>query len=281
MFQKVIDSAKLISMPDIYLKLKELMDEPDYTMAEVALLVGRDPGMAGRFLRVVNSPLYRRIRRIDTVSQAVSLLGLRQVHDIVLSASIAEAFDGIHTDVMDMKKFWQRSFYCAVMTKELGQHCDIRENDRLFLTGLLHDIGHLFMYMAIPDESLNVIVKAKKEERPYFQVERELLGFDYAKAGGYMMQRWQLPISLQVITSSHPKPGTTTQFATEAAMLHIASLLAQSDLEDGEFGVGTFIVDPAAWQLTALSKEKCLEARQTAADQFNEVAENITALDFG
>ena len=281
MFQKVIDSAKLISMPDIYLKLKELMDEPDYTMAEVALLVGRDPGMAGRFLRVVNSPLYRRIRRIDTVSQAVSLLGLRQVHDIVLSASIAEAFDGIHTDVMDMKKFWQRSFYCAVMTKELGQHCDIRENDRLFLTGLLHDIGHLFMYMAIPDESLNVIVKAKKEERPYFQVERELLGFDYAKAGGYMMQRWQLPKSLQVITSSHPEPGTTTQFATEAAMLHIASLLAQSDLEDGEFGVGTFIVDPAAWQLTALSKEKCLEARQTAADQFNEVAKNITALDFG
>lgn len=281
MFQKVIDSAKLISMPDIYLKLRELMDEPDYTMAEVALLVGRDPGMAGRFLRVVNSPLYRRIRRIDTVSQAVSLLGLRQVHDIVLSASIAEAFDGIHTDVMDMKKFWQRSFYCAVMTKELSQHCDIREDDRLFLTGLLHDIGHLFMYMAIPDESLDIIVKAKNEERPYFEVERELLGFDYAKVGGYMMQQWHLPISLQVITSSHPEPGTTTQFATEAAMLHIACLLAQSDLEEGEFGVGTFIVDPAAWQLTALSKEKCLEARQTASDQFNEVAENITALDFG
>ena len=106
MFQKVVKSAQLISLPDIYIKLKELMDDPEYTMAEIALLVGRDPGMAGRFLRVVNSPLYRRIRKIETVSQAVSLLGIRQVHDIVLSASIAEAFEGIQTEVMNMKKFW-------------------------------------------------------------------------------------------------------------------------------------------------------------------------------
>ena len=54
------------------------MDDPDYTMAEVAILVGRDPGMATRFLRVVNSPLYRRIRKIETVSHAVSLLGIRR-----------------------------------------------------------------------------------------------------------------------------------------------------------------------------------------------------------
>ncbi len=124
MFQKVVKSAQLISLPDIYLKLKELIDDPDYTMAEVALLVGRDPGMATRFLRLVNSPLYRRVRKIETVSHAVSLLGIRQVHDIVLSASVAEAFEGIQTEVMNMKKFWQRSFYCAVMTKQLALECE-------------------------------------------------------------------------------------------------------------------------------------------------------------
>ena len=91
MFQKVVKSAQLISLPDIYFKLKELIEDPDYTMAEVALLVGRDPGMAARFLRVVNSPLNRRASKIETVSHAVSLLGIRQVHDIVLSASVAES----------------------------------------------------------------------------------------------------------------------------------------------------------------------------------------------
>ncbi len=280
MFQEVVKSAQLISLPDIYMKLKELMDDPEYTMAEVALLVGRDPGMAARFLRVVNSPLYLRIRKIETVSQAVSLLGIRQVHDIVLSASIAEAFEGIQTEVMNMKKFWQRSFYCAVMTKQLALECDIIEDDRLFLTGLLHDIGHLFMYIAIPEESQHAIMNAKKLEQPLYQVERKLLGFDYAKVGGYMMQKWNLPKSLQVITCFHPEPGKSNQYASETAMLHLASLLVQADLEAGVFGEGAFLVDPAAWQLTGQTEENCLKARQTAAEKFNEVAESITALDF-
>ena len=85
----------------------------------------------------------------------------------------------------------QHALQCAALAEKDGASA------QLITASLLHDIGHLFMYMAIPDESLNVIVKAKKEERPYFQVERELLGFDYAKAGGYMMQRWQLPSSLR------------------------------------------------------------------------------------
>jgi len=280
MFQKVVKSAQLISLPDVYLKLKELMDEPEYTMAEVALLVGRDPGMATRFLRVVNSPLNRRIRKIETVSQAVSLLGIRQVHDIVLSASVAEAFEGIQTEVMNMKKFWQRSFYCAVMTKQLALECDIIEDDRLFVTGLLHDIGHLFMYIAIPAESQHAILKAKKLERPLYQMERELIGFDYAKVGGYMMRQWGLPKSLQAITYFHPEPGKSNQFASETAMLHLASLLVQADLEAGVFGEGAFLVDTAAWQLTGLTEEHCLKARQTAAEEFNAVAESISGLDF-
>ena len=280
MFHKVVKSAQLISLPDIYIKLKGLMDEPDYTMAEVALLVGRDPGMATRFLRVVNSPLYRRIRKIETVSHAVSLLGIRQVHDIVLSASVAEAFEGIQTDVMNMKKFWQRSFYCAVMTKQLALECGVMESDRLFVIGLLHDIGHLFMYLAIPEESQQAILNAKKLERPLYQMERELIGFDYAKVGGYMMRQWDLPKSLQAITCFHPEPGKSNQFASETAMLHLACLLVQADLEAGVFGEGAFLVDTAAWQLTGLTEEHCLKARQTAAEEFNAVAESISGLDF-
>ena len=165
-------SAQLISLPDIYLKLKELMEEPDHTMAEVALLGGRYPGMAARFLRVVNSPLYRRIRKIETVSQAISLLGIRQVHDIVLSASVAEVFEGIQTEVMNMKKFWQHSFYCAVMTEQLALECCVMEKDGLFVTGLLHDIGHLFMYLAIPKESQQVIFSAKKTGTAFISGEK-------------------------------------------------------------------------------------------------------------
>ena len=164
------------------------------------------------------------------------------------------------------------------MSKQLALECEIIENDRLFVTGLLHDIGHLFMYIAIPQESQNAILNAKKLARPLYQVERELIGFDYAKVGGYVMGQWDLPKSLQAITCFHPEPGKANQYASETALLHLASLLVQADLEDGDFAAGAFLVDPAAWQLTSLTAAHCLQARQTAVEQFAEVAESLSTL---
>lgn len=275
MFKKVIRSAELISLPEIYLKLKDLLEDPEYTMAEVALLVGSDPGMAARFLRIANSPLYRRACKIETVSHAVSLLGVRQVQDIVLSASVAEAFEGIETKVMNMKRFWQRSFYCAVMSKQFAMVCELTEIDRLFVAGLLHDIGHLFMFMAIPEESQHAILMAKNLERPLWQMERELLGFDYAKLGGYMMRQWDFPNSLQLITWRHPEPCKADQFGLETALLHLSSLLVRSDLEQGVFGEGPFTVDSTVWATINLTEEHCLNIRQKAADEFSEVVSNF------
>ncbi|MCP4117588.1 MAG: HDOD domain-containing protein [Desulfobacteraceae bacterium] len=251
------------------------MSEPDYTMAEVAILVGRDPGMAARFLRIVNSPLNRRVHKIETVAHAVSILGMDQIHDIVLSASVAEAFEGIQTKLMDMKKFWKRSFYCALMTKQLALGCGIMESDRLFVNGLLHDIGHLFMYLSIPKESQQAILNAKKQDRPLYLVERELLGFDYAELGGYVMGRWNLPQSLQATTVFHPEPARANEFVLETALLHLGSLLVISDLEKRIFGEGSFSVDPTVWPTTRLTEEQCLNFRQTAADQFGEVANSL------
>ena len=275
MFQKVVESAQMISLPDIYLKLKELIEDPDYTMAEVALLVSSDPGMSARFLRAVNSPLNRRICEITTVSHAVSLLGIHQVHDIVLSAAVAEAFKGIKTRVMNVKKYWQRSFYCAVMAKQLALECEIFDSDRLFVIGLLHDIGHMFMYVAIPEESQQAIIHAKEKEKPLYKMERELLGFDYATVGGHVMGQWALPESFQEITSTHPEPDKADQFDLETALLHLSVLLVLADLENGVFGEGCFPVDPVVWDKTHLTEEKCLAIRQTASDKLTEMENSL------
>lgn len=278
MIRKIRKAARMISLPEIYFQLKALLDDPDFTMAEVALLVGRDPGMATRFLRVVNSPLNRRAVKIETVGHAVSMLGSRQIHDIVLCASISAAFDGVLTEVMSMRQFWERSVYCAVTTRQLALECEDMESERLFLIGLLHDIGHLFIYLGIPERAQRAILQAREQERPLYLVERELLGFDYAYIAGLMMREWSLPKSLRVPIAFHPAPGSADQFESETALLHLASLLVQADLEAGVFGEGAFVANPAAWKLTGLTEEQCLNARQAASEQFGEVAESIFPL---
>lgn len=275
MFRKVADSLTLISLPEIYQKLRELIEGSDYSMAEVAQLVSRDPGMAGRFLQIVNSPLYRGAQKIETVHHAVSLLGMHQVHDIILSTSVTQAFKGISNHVMNMRKFWARSFLCALVAKELALTCAPEDSDRLIAIGLLHDIGHLGMYSAFPEESQQAITEAKQYGKPLYRIERELFGFDYAQVGGYMIGRWDLPKSLQYTIRYHLEPGKANFCAMATALLHLSSLMVRSSLEEGVFGEGAFAVDPAAWEITHLTEGQCLDGYRSAADQFAEVSSSL------
>ncbi|MCD6188431.1 MAG: HDOD domain-containing protein [Desulfuromusa sp.] len=272
--EKIKSSAQLITLPEIYLRLKELLADPDYTMAEVALLISHDPGLAARVLRIVNSPLNRRTAKIEKISYAVSLLGAQQVHDVVLCASVTETFDGIHSDVVNMKQFWQRSIYCAITARQLAIKCKV-ECERLFLLGLLADIGHLFMYLSISKQAQQAIVQAHEEQRPLYLIENEQLGFNYAEVGGMMMKEWSLPRSLQIPITYQTDPGKAKPFPLETGLLHIAILLVQADLGKGEFGEGVYVVNKNAWTATDLTLEDCLNARDIAAEQFKIVTESI------
>ena len=275
MIDKVEQTAQLITLPEIYFRLKELLAEPDYTMAEVALLVGRDPALAMRFLRVVNSPLNRRSRTIETISHAVSLLGSRQVHDIALCATVAESFEGIRTDLVNLKLFWQRSVSCAVLAQRLAAASGDMASDRLFVIGLLHDIGHMLMFLAIPEESQQAILQAKEMQKPLFQVERELLGFDYAQIGGNLMGKWGFPKRLQIATRYHPEPHLAKQFSQETSLLHLSHLLVQADLEEGRFGAIPFVAEDSSWMTTGLTEERCVEIKQTSLTECAEVANSL------
>lgn len=275
MFKKIIQSAKLITLPEIYIQLKTLMDEPDYSMAEVAVLVGSDPGLATSFLKLVNSPLNRRSHEIETVSHAVSLLGIQQIHDTVLSACVAKAFKGIDNQKMDMKKFWHQSFYCGVMAKQLALECGVPNSDRTFTTGLLHDIGHMVMYQAIPEKAQKAAQRSENLEQPLYLVERQMLGFDFAKLGRYLMEQWYLPKNFQTVIRFYPEPDKAPELVIETALLHLAYLLVLSELGNGDFGEGAYTVSPSVWKTTSLNFEQCLEYREKAFELFQQSKSNL------
>jgi len=266
LIQKIRTSAQQITLPKIYLQLKELLADPHHTMAEVALLINRDPVLAMRFLLITNSPLNNQTAKIERIGRAISLLNTQQIHDIILCASVAEAFDGIINDTFDMKQFWQRSVYCAFTARQLATECGVK-CEQPFLLGLLADIGHLFMYLGIPEQSQQAILQATREQKALYLVEREQFGFDYAAIGGMMMKEWSLSKSLQIPITFHTEPNQVRLYTFESGLLHIASLLVQADLEAGEFGEGVYAVNQNALKMTGLTLERCLEARDIATKQ--------------
>ncbi len=269
-WQKVTEAVELTSLPGVYLKLKNILDDPNFSVAKVAVVISQDPAITLRLLRLVNSAYFGLRTKVETVDRAVSLLGTDQVHNLVLTTAIAQSFDGLVTQVMDMPKFWHRSVKCAIVARLLAYQSEGCDGERLFVAGLLHDIGHLVMYKSIPNFSLEAINAAEENDEPVHKTERFLIGFDYAKVGGAIMHKWDLPQSLWETTKFHIEPSKAEKYQLETALLHLASILCRTE-EPSTFDQGSLKVDPFAWNITGMTPEKCLEISMDSENEVNAV----------
>ncbi|MEZ5542661.1 MAG: HDOD domain-containing protein [Pseudomonadota bacterium] len=270
LWDKVTADAQLVTLPAVYLRLKEVLDDPDYTVADIEDAIGSDPAVAARLLRVANSPYFGFSAQVATIARAVGLLGSQQVHDLVLATSVAQTFAAIPIDVIDMHAFWTRSVYRAIAARTLAGHCRLPERERLFVGGLLLDIGHLVMYQSIPHEARAALQRADAEQRALHQVERELLGFDFARLGGELLARWGLPQSLWEPVMQHVRPAQQLDHAVETAVLHLAAQLCALGPADGEASCQSQ-AQPVAWQLTGLTPDLCPELQAAVEQQLEGV----------
>jgi HD-like signal output (HDOD) protein len=259
--EQVIHNAGLMSLPDLYLRLRSVLGDPEFSLASVADVISQDPAITTRLLRMVNSPYFGFVSKIDTVSRAVSMLGTQQVHDLVLATSVTKVFAGLSSQVMDMAAFWRSSVYCAVLSRQLAFRCRLLDNERLFVAGLLRDIGHLPMYQSIPELSQKALQRARSEDKPLFRIERDLIGFDYAQVGGSLMQKWALPKSLWEIARYHTEPGRTREHSLEISIMHIASAVTEGVSLKKEPEECLMHIEPVAWTNTTLAPETVLEVQ--------------------
>ena len=263
-WEKVSSNAKLISLPEVYLRLRETLDQPDFSMNDVALVVSKDPGLTARLLRLVNSPYFGLASTIDTVFRAVNMLGTKQVYDLTLATSVTQSFEGMSNKVMDMSIFWRKSVFCGLASTLLAKRCNVLNCERLFVAGLLRDVGHLIMYQSLPELSQQAIQQAHEKGVPLYLMERELIGINYARVGGILMRQWQLPASLRESTEFHIEPSRSLDFRLDTSIVHIAALLTEAMASDDDFGTGVLQPHPDVLTITGLSIEQCSEIQNAA-----------------
>jgi len=143
--------------------------------------------------------------------------------------------------------------------------------ERLFVCGLLHDIGHLIMYQSIPEECQEAILKSKRKGVPLYKIERDLFGFDYAKLGGGMMRQWGLPVSLWEPVQYHVEPQMAEEYPEETSLTHLSALFTGAIEDKENFNEGIWQADPATWDATKLTAEQCQTIQGDAEKQVNEI----------
>jgi len=255
--QLVESSVELVTPPIIFARVKELIDDPNAGSADLARVISTDPAMTARVLKLVNSAFWGVRGGVDSLQHAVSLLGMNQVHDLVLASSVIETFDRVRPGLMDVTKFWRAGVFRSLSATALARKGGISDVGRVFTQALMSDLGHMVLFIKVPE--LAAQAKQLTLDRPWerAQAERLLIGCDFAQVGGALTDAWKLPTSFGEAIRHQNTPQDAGLYAQEASLLHIAALLAEGrSMEDGDTAFDTRIA-PFAWRAIGLTAD-CL-----------------------
>ena len=253
----VASSVNLVTLPAIFTSVKRVVDDQDTTAADLTRVILTDPAMTARVLKLVNSAFWGFSRKIDSLSRAVSLLGMIQVHDLVLATSVVEAFDRMRPDLMDVAKFWRGSVLRGLAATALARKSALVDLGRVFTEALMSDLGHMVLFIKVPELAAQALEQTRERPWELAQAERALIGCDFAQVGGALTDSWKLPPCFGESIRHQNDPQGAGTHTLEPSLLHIAALLAQG--HEHPLGMPALVshIAPFAWQTVRLGAD-CL-----------------------
>ncbi len=248
----ISDTLELASLPAVVMRAMDLLNDPDSSASDIGQVISEDPALSIKLLKIVNSAFYSFPSRIDTISRAITIVGTLEITDLILGSTAVDVFSGLPNELIDMNHFWEHSLYTGVVARVLARHHRAPNTERFFVSGLLHDIGSLVLYHQRPEQSRQALEKAR-EGMPLHLAEEELLGFSHCEVGAELMQAWNLPGAFAAAARYHHGPQKASQYPLEAALIHLADVIAAGAHTTGSGTEQVPPLEPSAWETTGLS----------------------------
>ncbi|KQV47700.1 HDOD domain-containing protein [Duganella sp. Root336D2] len=197
--------ARLPAMPQILIKLIELLQADDAGMPELAALIAKDAGMASKILAVANSSAYQRHQRTVGLEQALVALGTDTIKTLVISESVFQTFSSFpHSGSTDLRAFWKGSLSTAVIARDIARALAYPHVEEAYLAGLLHNVGRLALLATAPKEYAYNF--SARDDEELCAVELRTLEITHAEAGAWLIERWNLDSFLADSVLYHHEP---------------------------------------------------------------------------
>lgn len=249
--EMVDHEAKIASFPDVYFRLREVLDRATSSADDIAKVVSTDVGLTAKLLKLVNSPLYGFADRIDSVAHAVTLVGVKEVTNLALGISTINFFKDIPPELIDMRTFWKHSISCGIFAKLLAGKVKGAKTERLFTGGLLHDVGRLILFKKLPYASTQALIYARQNMVPLVDAEMETFDYDHTDVGKTLLEGWNFPQEMTALVGHHHTPMEAPE-PLEPALIQAADNLANAaEISSG----GRFVLpglSPGAWELLGI-----------------------------
>ncbi len=250
----VARARSLASFPATFHHVSEVIGKPGSSADLVAEAMKSDQSLCARLLKLANSAYYGYPQKVDSLRQAIVIIGTRQIQDMMAATMAVDQFKGISPDLVDMRSFWRHSLACGLGAKALAQMRHEPNTERFFISGLLHDVGSLVLYQEEPALASAALFKHMETDVPLQVAEYQVFGFDHADVTGALLEVWRLPPGIGESAAAHHRPSSARN-PLVATTIQVADALAYS------LGLGTAgevhvpVLDPSTWAAVGLPED--------------------------
>ncbi|MCK4632281.1 MAG: HDOD domain-containing protein [candidate division Zixibacteria bacterium] len=262
----------LPSMPTVISKLHSLMNDPDIGTNQVAAVVGTDAALVARTLKLVNSPFYGFSRRVTSIDEAIAILGVNALHQLVMTTAV---FDIVQSDmILNMHDFWLHSFGVGVFTKHLLPSAGVEVQNNALMCGILHDIGRLVLARSEPSMFSTFYfdrggVTGTEEEIEFF-------GVSHQQLGEMLAQKWNFPDEIIAATAYHHKPDQApAEFQLMVSAINIADVLCHTMHVGSSASAYLTEFFPSAWQKLELNETKLENVLKRSLDEIDDTRQML------
>lgn len=195
------NQLELPTLPDIAIKIRDLIDDPNVSADQLVNLLSADPVISAHIIKAANSAAFSRGKTVDNLRDAVSRLGYRMLRNLVMTITMSKLFQGKSPVVnQQLMKLWEHSREVAATSYVLALHQKHLKPEQAMLAGLMHDIGALPLYLY-----------ADRHHPHLSQPElEELIRKFHGESGAMLLQNWNFPKELVDVVSEHENLQRTT-----------------------------------------------------------------------
>ena len=228
--QRIDETFDLPAMPEIAQDIMKLRVDPSADATKLAQIVSRDPSLAMQVISWASSPYYGYQGKVDSVETAIArVLGFELVMNLALGISIGKSLKVPMDGPLGVREFWKQAIYSANLAEKLCRAMPVKqrpERGLIYLSGLLHNFGHLLLGHIFPPQFK--LVNATVEANPHIAVEDiefYILGVTHEEIGAWLMKNWHMPDELTVAMHRHHQEEFWSKHSVYSNMVLIANRL--------------------------------------------------------
>ncbi len=205
----VKDGSSLPTLPELFQQLTEALQSPNSTADEIATIISKDVSSTAKILQLVNSAFFGLSRHIDSISQAVALLGAETINNIVLVTQVFDQFDESKIADFNIRKIYSHSLAVGTSASRIMKAMmnDRKLTDEAMLAGMVHDLGKLVLINSDNEEWKQLYLNRQHSDIPLYEQEKKIMGITHSEVGAYLIGLWGLSNKVLEAVAYHSDPS--------------------------------------------------------------------------